>query len=56
MGIFSRFGSRKDGSLVEDRGPEPPKEEEIQQDAAKDVAEVEQDDKYFSSDAPANQE
>jgi hypothetical protein len=56
MGIFSRFGSRQDGSLVEDRGPEPPRQEEVQQDAAKDVAEVERDDQYFSPDAPANQD
>jgi hypothetical protein len=56
MGIFSRFGSRKDVSLVDNQGPEPAHEEEIQQAAAEDVATVEQDDKYFSPDAPANQE
>jgi hypothetical protein len=56
MGIFGRFGSRRKESLVQTHGPESSREERIQDAAAEDVARVEQDDKYFSPDAPANEE
>jgi hypothetical protein len=56
MGIFGRFGSRRKESLVQNRGPESSKEQRTQDAAAEEVARVEQDDKYFSPDEPANEE
>jgi len=54
--FFEPFHPRRKVSLVQDRGPESPREEEIQREAAADVAAIEQDDKYFSPDAPADQD
>ena len=56
MGIFSRFRSGGQTSLIRTRPPETPREEKLQQAVADDVATVEQDDKYFSPDEPADQE
>jgi hypothetical protein len=56
MGVFGWFGSRRKDSLIRTRGPVSSREEQVQQAAADDVAIVEQDDKYFSSHEPANEE
>ncbi len=56
MGLLSwlRFGGR--GRLWRTR-PEPdPELAEVERDAAADVAWVEQDDRYFDPDSPANQD
>ena len=44
--------------MVHDRGPNPgsARDQEIERDAAADVAEVEQDDKYFAPDTPADED
>ncbi len=62
MGILSWFRSLRSSdvpdeprSLLRDR-PEDPDLEEIQEAAAADVAAVEQDDKYFGSNSPADQD
>jgi hypothetical protein len=62
MGILSWFRSLRvtdvqdePHSLIRAR-PEDPDFEEIEEAAAADVARVEQDDKYFRSDSPANQD
>jgi len=61
MGIFSWFGSRKSRgkhsrprSLVR-TNVESPKLRDLEQAAAADVAKVEEDDKHFDPDSPANQ-
>jgi hypothetical protein len=56
MSIFSRFRSRRpdESNLVHVQHNDP-KLEQIKQDAAADVATVEQDDKYFDPDSPGNQ-
>jgi hypothetical protein len=63
MGIFSRFGTRKPADeggwlrrLVVPTGHRGPKTEEIQRAAAADVAQIREDDKYFSPDAPGDEE
>ena len=62
MGILSWFRSLRatdvedePHSLLRDR-PEDPDLEEIQEAAAADVARVEQDDKYFGPNSPADQD
>jgi hypothetical protein len=56
MGLFSWFRSRRaDGSSLVHVQDDNPKLEQIEQDAAADVAAVEQDDKYFDPDSPGNQ-
>ena len=62
MGILSWFRSLRatdvedePRSLIRSR-PEDPDLEETEAAAAADVARVEQDDKYFRSDSPANQD
>ena len=62
MGILSWFRSLRatdvedePRSLIRSR-PEDPDFEEIEAAAAADVAAVEQDDKYFGSNSPANQD
>jgi hypothetical protein len=52
--FFEPFHPRRMVSLVRDRGPEDARDQEIQREAAADVAEIEQDDKYFSPDTPAD--
>jgi len=60
MGIIARFfdpfRTRRNVSLVRTVGPESERDREIQQEAAADVAAVEQDDKFFGQDAPANED
>jgi len=63
MGIRSWFTSywsqdspRRRGSLVISRRRDQPKLEEVKRAAAADVAAIEEDDKYFGRDAPANQD
>ena len=60
MGIIARFFDpfrpRRNVSLVRTVGPESERDREIQQEAAADVAAVEQDDKFFGRDAPANED
>lgn len=65
MGIFSWFRSRRSADEGDDAHEphslirlryEDPALEERDRAAAADVAAVEQDDKYFSQDAPANQD
>ena len=56
MGIFRKSGGRHrkgDHSLVK-VNEESPKLQRVEQAAAEDVARVEEDDKYFDADAPAN--
>jgi len=62
MGILSWFRSLRSSdipdephSLIRTR-PEDPDFEETEEAAAADVAAVEEDDKYFRSDSPANQD
>ena len=65
MGIFSWFRSRRSAAVLDEEGPpsllyrnqeDDPELDEIRRAAAADVARVEQDDKYFRSDSPANQD
>jgi hypothetical protein len=60
MGIIAQFLApfhpRRITSLVRTRGPESERQRETEQDAAADVAAVQQDDKYFGTDRPADQE
>jgi hypothetical protein len=60
MGLLSwireNWSGGKRGSLVENAGQDSPRLEEIKEEAAEDVARVEQDDKYFSKDSPANED
>jgi hypothetical protein len=54
--FFEPFRRRRMVSLVRQRGPESARQQEIDREVAADVAEVEQDDKYFGPDAPADQD
>ncbi len=54
--FFEPFHPRRMVSLVRARGSGSTRQQEIEREAAADVAAVEQDDKYFSPDAPANQD
>jgi hypothetical protein len=54
--FFEPFHPRRMVSLVRQRGPESARQRQIDREVAADVAEVEQDDKYFGPDAPANQD
>lgn len=60
MGIiaqfFAPFHPRRITSLVRTRDPESERQRETEQDAAADVAAVQQDDKYFGTDRPADQD
>jgi len=60
MGILAQFlgpfHPRRMVSLIRTRGPGTARQRQVEQDAAADVAAIEQDDKYFSPDAPANQD
>jgi hypothetical protein len=62
MSIFSRFRSRRSAddpdqphSLIRDQYDDP-KLAEIQRNAAEDIEAVEQNDKYFDPDSPANED
>lgn len=54
--FFAPFHPRRMVSLVRQRGPESTRQQEIEREAAADVAAIEQDDKYFGPDAPAGQD
>jgi hypothetical protein len=54
--FFEPFHPRRMVSLIRVRGSGSARQQEIEREAAADVAAVEQDDKYFSPDAPANQD
>lgn len=56
--FFQPFHPRRVVSLAHDRGPNPgsARDQEIERDAAADVAEIEQDDKYFAPDTPAEED
>lgn len=60
MGFIARFlgpfRQRRMVLLVRTRGPGSVRHQQIEQDAADDVASVQQDDKYFSQDAPARKD
>ena len=60
MGIIARildtFRPHRNVSLVRTVGSESERDWEIQQEAAADVAAVEEDDKFFGRDAPANED
>jgi hypothetical protein len=60
MGAFSRFffpfRQRGRVNLVYDRGTGTAEQEEIAREAEVEIERVEQDDKYFGRDAPANQD
>jgi len=55
MGILSWLGFGRRGRLVRTRYDDP-ELEQVERDAAADVAAVEQDDKYFDPDSPGNQD
>jgi hypothetical protein len=52
--LLAPFHPRRITSLVQTRGPESPKRHKVEEDAAADVERIEQDDKYFGQDPPAN--
>ena len=56
--FFQPFHPRRVVSLAHNRGPNPgsARDQEIERDAAADVAEVEQDDKYFAPETPADED
>ena len=60
MGIIAQFidpfRRRRNVSLVRTRGEESARDREIKEEAAADVAAIEEDDKFFGPDAPANQD
>jgi len=60
MGIIARFFApfhpRGNVSLVRTVGTESERDQEIKREAAADVAEVEEDDKYFEPDPPADED
>ena len=63
MGIRSWWRSLRSGDIPEDEPSslikyryEDPAFEEVEQAAARDVAAVEEDDKYFAPDSPASQD
>jgi hypothetical protein len=60
MGIFAQllgpFFRRRTEGLVRTRGPGSLRQQELQEDAAADIAAIEQDDKYFPPDAPAKEQ
>ena len=63
MGIRSWFRSRRSADVPDDGQSsliryryEDPDLEQVEQAAARDVAAVEEDDKYFDRDSPANQD
>jgi len=63
MGILSWFRSRRSGDVPDDEPPnlikyryEDPAFEPVERAAARDVAAVEEDAKYFGPDSPADQD
>lgn len=54
--FFEPFHPRRMVSLVRERGTGSARRQRIEREAAADVAEVEQDDKYFRHDVPADQD
>jgi hypothetical protein len=54
--FFEPFHRRRVVSLVRDRGTDSPLDEEIKQEAAAEVERVEQDDKYFAPETPADRD
>jgi len=54
--FFAPFRRNQEVSLRYDRGTGTPQQQEMERDAARDVARVEEDDKYFGEDAPASQD
>ncbi len=55
-GLLAPFHPRRMVSLVLSRGSRSARLRRVQQEAAADVAEVQQDDKYFGPDAPAGED
>jgi hypothetical protein len=56
-GLLYPFRRRRKVNLLRDRGTGRfERDRRIQQEAAAEVAEVEQDDKYFGKNAPANED
>jgi hypothetical protein len=54
--FFAPFHPRRVVSLVRDRGTDSPTDEEIKREAAAEVERVEQDDKYFAPETPADRD
>ena len=54
--FFAPFRKNQPVSLRYDRGTGTPQQQEMEWDAARDVERVEEDDKYFGEDSPANQD
>ena len=56
--FFAPFRRHQVGPLVHDRGPNPGSatDQEIEREAAADVEAIEQDDKYFAPETPADQD
>ena len=54
--FFAPFRRNQEVSLRYDRGTGTPEQQERERDAARDVARVEEDAKYFGDDTPADQD
>ncbi len=54
--FFAPFRQNRKVSLVHDRGTGTEQQEEMEREAAADVAAIEEDDKYFGRNAPASQD
>jgi hypothetical protein len=54
--FFAPFRQRGKVNLVQDRGTGTPEQQEMEREAEAEIARVEEDDKYFGRDTPANQD
>ena len=54
--FFAPFRQRGKVNLVQDRGTGTPEQQEREREAEAEIARVEEDDKYFGRDAPADQD
>jgi hypothetical protein len=54
--FFAPFRQRGKVNLVHDRGTGTAEQEEIGREAEAEIERIEEDDKYFGRDAPANQD
>ena len=54
--FFAPFRKNQQVTLLHDRGTGTPQQEEMAREAETDVKRVEEDDKYFGADTPADQD
>jgi len=54
--FFAPFRKNQQVTLLHDRGTGTPQQEEMAREAEADVKRVEEDDKYFGADTPADQD